>query len=238
METGGSDPNRVPRLVEIRNRLSFWLRAKLAFALDRDPTRPPPAGDVRLQSELEELFALFDWEGRVRPGPLTVLDVGARIFAAAPVLDSLFRKLGGDPTVHGIEIDAQRRLADLRTRADWGRYYARRIPKGQYHAADFLDVNIQADAIFLMNPFVTPRPLQSWGLPLRYLAPQRLFSHARNLLSPDGIFFFSSPSLPEFELASRLADQAGFHPLELRAWQPGPGTIQTQPRIAALCRLA
>ena len=207
--------------------------------------------DQRLQEEFKQFLGLFDWQiilkslesfavavplaVAVPPSALTVADIGARNFAFAPILDAHFKALGYRPTIHGIEIDAYRRLINFHTRADYGHYYAKSIPSGQYHPIDFLKWNQPLQVGFLLNPFVTREALLAWGLPLSELQPVKIFHHAYSLLKPQkGVLVLSNIDEHEIGISYQIAKEAGFVIGEMKSWFPTTGTVTGLPRFGTI----
>ncbi len=221
-------------LHSFRNSFDFALRQLLQFGRE---VKHAPEVHTRFQKELEAFFCLFDWNGSLpHQQRLRVLDIGARNFSLAPVFDSVFRGLGHEPEIHGIEIDAFRRLIDLRTRKDYGDFYAKQARCAQFHALDFLKWDLPADVIFALHPFVTPKPLLAWGLPLRHFRPEAFFAHAASLLSPEkGLLLVSNPTEEERRITQHLLSQ-DFELVETRDWKPGKRTVQGDPRLGGLYR--
>jgi len=224
----------------LRNRLDFFLRGRLTWGRDLPDDFIPSETDRKLQSEVREFFGLFPWSQLLHgmPRKVTVLDVGARNFATASVMEECFVREGYLPELHGIEIDAYRRLRDFRTRKDYGEFFARRAMNARYHAIDFCDWSESCDFIFLLNPFVSEGPLLSWGLPLNELKPRIIFEHAARLLSPrKGKLLLSCPSFEELELAKGHADAVGFVAELTADWVPGTGALQDLPRHGIVFKL-
>ncbi len=195
--------------------------------------------DVRLQQECQQFLALFDWEPILKSfNPslaLTVADIGARNFAFAPTLDAHFMALGYQATIHGIEVDAYRRLIDFHTRADYGHYFAKSIRSGFYHPIDFLAWNYPLHVGFLLNPFVTREALLAWGLPLSELQPEKIFHHAYSLLKPqNGVLVLSNVDEDEIEISYEIAKKAGFVIGEAKSWFPNVDVKTALPRFGTI----
>jgi len=220
--------------LSIRNEFDFALRQLLPFG--RGVQVPAPA-DVSFAAEIQAYLSGYDWQRVLPPekGALRVLDVGARNFAAAPALHALFSGLGYTPRIDGIEIDAYRRLLNLRTRADYGHFYAAQIPGARFHAQDFLEWKTPAEVICLLNPFVTLNPLLLWGLPRRHFRPEATFAHAASLLPKGGILVTSSPTGAEQAVVGEFA-QKYFTLVQTHQWTPPAGSVQTHPRLGGLYR--
>jgi hypothetical protein len=224
------------RLRSLQNKLSFAIRSQVRLSL------PVKSGDdviersLILQREFQDFVRLFDWSFLEKEHKnFIVTDVGARDFSFAPVIDAHFRGLGFHPEVHGVEIDAFRRYSNLRSRADYGRYFAEQIPRGVYHAMDFLKWQRRLDACFLLHPFVTPEPPVRWGLSLSHFKPQEIFDHAYKLLHPrSGLMLLSCPTMGEFDVAVGMAKRAGFTFGEIKSWHPSADTAHRKPRYGIL----
>ncbi|MBY0369594.1 hypothetical protein K2X33_02840 [bacterium] len=223
--------------LSIRNELDFNLRRLLPYGRAVRQAKPV---DERLGEEIGQFLGGFDWgQGLAtldKREVLRVLDVGARNFATARPLHTLFHGQGYEAHVQGIEIDAYRRLADFRTRADYGHFHASKVPGARFHAMDFLNWKASAHVIFLLNPFVTLTPLLLWGLPRRHFRPDQTFNHAANLLKPgSGILVVSSPTAEEQKAAEALASEH-FTLVERSTWTPSGDCVQSHPRLGALYR--
>mgnify|MGYP003393282532 CR=1 FL=1 len=227
-------------LVSLRNSLDFTIRSRVRIGRPLDTQRKMYESEVRLQRELEEFLAAFsglrDFELRPKHLVLNVLDVGCRNFILGPVIDRFFQKKGMLVSIDGIEIDAFRRFTDLRTRADYGEYFAQQCRSARFHAQDFLQWKQPADIIFLLNPFVEKEQLLAWGLPLSTFKPEKIFSHCRELLRADACLVVSCPSESEFAAANYLAEKVGLRLVEVQSWSPDKSAAQKQPRFGALFR--
>lgn len=223
------------RLLSLRNTVDFVLRSLLRWGRRVDPQKLPRV-DARVQGEIREFLDCFDPKVFVPLWDIVACDVGARNFATGPVIDDFFAKLGISAEIHGIEIDAFRRLADLRTRADYGYYYARQMRRGFFHPTDFLRWDKQVDVAFVLNPFVTMEPLLDWGLPGRLFTPEKFFDHLVELIKPTGLMVLSAPNEEEFAEALKLASERGFLTLQTVRWEPRADSAQRKPRLGVILR--
>lgn len=224
------------RLWSFRNQFDFVLRRCIRVPV-RDSSLTVLPTDTRLAQEVVDFLERFEWPTPTEPHAfLTIADVGCRNFFLAPALDGFFRQRGWEPVLHGIEIDAYRRLSNLRTRRQYGEFYAAQVPQGQFHAMDFLKWKPGLDGILLLHPFVKPRSVLAWGLPLGLLRPEALFQHAPARLIPGGWLLVSSPTPEEMELSTRYALDAGLAAIQSAEWKPGEGAVQNRPRLGVLFR--
>jgi len=226
------------RLKNLRNQIDFFARSCIRFPRPIPPSMPVPKNEVQFQAEIAEFLNLLSWDTFLfeRKKPWRIADVGAKNFSLSPLIDEMFLEKNLEVEIHGIEIDAFRRLSNFHTRADYGQYFASRARMANYHAIDFLDFSKPLDVILMLNPFVTPGPLQSWGLPLKHFRPGALFEHSKQLLKPQrGFLILSSPNEKEFQIASDLAKKADFSLGAPALWEPRANSIQKKPRFGRIC---
>lgn len=195
--------------------------------------------EQKFQGEIREFISKFSWsefcERRPDPDQCRVVDVGAKNFSLAPVWQEWVKSLGLSAEIVGIEIDAYRRLSNGHSRADYGKFFSKAIPKGKYLAEDFLRFSQPCDLVCLLNPFVTSNPHLAWGLPLSLLRPTELWKRVAELLKPrQGWCLLSSPTMEEFHLNLELAHAVGLKLREKKNWDPETGSQQTQSRLGAL----
>jgi hypothetical protein len=226
-------------LKNYKNKFDFFVRNNLNWSLPVSASSPFLSSDEKLQKELREFLDLFDWEKilNFEAGILAVADIGARNFSFAPVYEELFEKHGFKTMLFGIEMDAHRRMYDGRTRAAYGKYFAKQVRQGSYHSIDFLQWRHPLHIAFLLHPFVTTAPLLSWGLPLENFKPSAMMKHAKNLLQPKkGILILSSPTEVEYEISLNLALQEGFNLGQEVQWHPGNSSVQKKSRFGIILR--
>lgn len=225
-------------LKSLRNQFDFFVRSKIRFEKSLPQNFSVPVAEKKFQEEIEEFLNKLDFK-KLFTGTqkhYVVCDVGAKNFSLAPVLDLYLRENQKTGEIHGIELDAYRRLSDLRTRSDYAKFFCKQAREAYFHPIDFLQFEKNSDVILMLNPFVSEAPLLAWGLPLKYLKPTELFAHAAELLRPKrGTLILSSPSEDEFEMASKLAMNAGFQLGMPVLWYPKPQSIQKKPRFGRLC---
>jgi len=226
-------------LRSLKNQFDFFLRSQFRMGRSLPAGFSTPSCDLALQDEVRSFIEIFPWEEELsrfsKNKALRVLDVGARNFSLAPMLDQFFFEKGYAAELHGIEVDGYRRMVDFRTRRDFGNFYAKKARRAQFHCMDFLDWKKPAEIIFLLNPFVSSSPTLAWGLPLTLLKPEKVFNHAAALIKDSkGLLVLSNPSKEEYEISLELALGAGLTPLKKAEWQPSPESTQQRPRFGQL----
>jgi hypothetical protein len=222
----------------VRNQVDFFIRSRVRLERSLPPEFEISESERAFQKEMGDFFELLKVKSQIKPAQkdYVICDVGTKNFSLAPVFEKLFLDLNKSVKIHGIEIDAYRRLANFYTRADYARYFARKAREAEFHPIDFLKFQNSLDVVFLLNPFVSKAPLLAWGLPLKFLKPKEIFKHACDLLKEKrGFLVLSCPSLEELETASRLAKEAGFQLAEMAIWNPSPQAIQKKARFGRLC---
>ncbi len=219
-------------LWSFRNRVDLMIRNATAWSLRRGPIESRPE-DLRAAEELTGFLGQFDWN-HLPSKSLEIVDIGCRNFFLAPALDTFFSQPGHWPRLHGVELDAHRRYSNLRTRAEFGHHYASTARNASFHAMDFLDWNTPADILLLLNPFVEPRSLLAWGLPLKHFRPDALFRHCHRTLNPGGTFLVCSPNQREADKAAAFAQSAGFAPRQTASWCPESHHVQRCGRTGTL----
>ncbi|HNH49882.1 MAG TPA: hypothetical protein PKY30_22755, partial [Myxococcota bacterium] len=99
------------------------------------------------------------------------LDVGCKSGATLPGLHVWA------PGWDGIELDAHRRYWLGHTRRAVGEAVAATLPGSRYLAGDVRSLRGHYPRITWFLPFLFPEPLEAWGLPARYLAPEQTLVH-------------------------------------------------------------
>lgn len=216
-------------------RLAWRLRQMLTWSppvIRRPRTLPallrtlPPA----VLSAAEALASRYDLSGWERVcdaqgfrESLYVLDVLDRYAGSPPdsipSLDIGCKNGGYLPGLHawsgspwdGVELDAHRRYWTMTTRRAHGEFVACGLPGCRYLAGDLLDIQGVYGFITWFLPFLHAAPLRAWGLPDRFLMPQRLLDHAWNLLAPGGRLLIINQGEAEAERQSCLFQKVGIH---------------------------
>lgn len=226
-------------LWSLRNHIDFLLRKFVRIKNPLQLSKKQLEFDLQFQKEIAEFLNLFSPYHALtqEKEELVIADVGCRNFCLAPTFDSYFKDYS--TTLLGIEIDAYRRYRDFHTRADYARYYASQVQKGYFFDSDFLKFNKSCDVIFLLNPFVTKRPLLKWGLSLFQFKPEAIFKHCYDVLKEKrGRLFLSTPSEEEFEIALKLLTSCQFKVIETVLWNPSPEHLQIDSRFGALLTIS
>ncbi len=131
------------------------------------------------------------------------LDVGCKSGATLPGLQVW------SPGWDGIELDAHRRYWLGHTRRAVGEAVAATLPGCRYLAGDVRSLRGHYRRITWFLPFLFPEPLEAWGLPGRYLAPEQTLGHVLSLLEPGGFLLILNQGEEEAEEQGRLLHAAG-----------------------------
>lgn len=223
-------------MIFTKNKIDFHLRSLFKFERQVPGDQPISLLERQFQEELSNFFESLKLKDLIKQGQkYRAVDVGAKNFSLAPVIDEAFKRQKCEVEIHGIEVDAYRRLRDGYTRADYGRYFAKRARRAAYHPINFLSFQQSCDFAFLLHPFVSKEPLLAWGLPIQYLQPEKIFEHAFSILSSrKGVLILSHPSEDEFALGCEIAKKKGFSLGPPTVWKPQKNTVQKKPRIGCL----
>ena len=147
------------------------------------------------------------------------LDVGSKNGCAIPGLATACRR-GWD----FVELDAPRRYVWGSTRRAYGERLAKDFAGCRFIAGNVLDQAGPWAVVTWFLPFLTPVPLDAWGLPRRFLEPGRLLRHVVERVAPGGVLLVINQGEAEAELQEKL-----FRELGCRAERLGPLTSVLSP---------
>ncbi|MBE2253267.1 MAG: hypothetical protein IAE78_27295 [Myxococcus sp.] len=159
-----------------------------------------------LQDWAESLYVL-DVLDRLLPTPLPpgrALDVGAKNGAMLPGLVTAVAR-GCD----AVELDAHRRYLWGSTRRVYGEAMARAFPECRFISGDVRALEGPWALVTWWLPFLTPAPLEAWGLPARFLAPRELLEHVVERLVPGGVLFVVNQGEAEAGVQQQLFEALG-----------------------------
>ena len=74
----------------------------------------------------------------------------------------------------------------------------------KYVAGDFLNLQENFDYITWFLPFITKKPLQIWGLPMKYFCPEKMLLHAYSLLNNEGQMLIVNQGESEQQIQEEL----------------------------------
>ncbi len=195
---------------------------------------------------LENYFILFLLDEIFSAGKInlqtisceTLLDIGSKNFCYVAALFHAFHP----EMITGVEIDAYRLYQDFHTRYSYAHYYCSLYANTQYRVMNILDHNEPSAIITCFYPYVSKDPLIAGGLSKKFLAPQKIFEHAYNLLNTNviqsgsegtsirknSLFIMVNQGEAEFAIAKPMMLQAKF---KLIASLPSTQLILTKPDI-------
>lgn len=134
-----------------------------------------------------------------------VCDVGSANFAYAAALQAFFHP----SQLVGTEVDGHRLYCNGRSRIDYAQGHIQDLPHTQYVVTDYRQYHHPADIITVWYPFVTPKPLLAWRLPLSLFNPAALFAKIANNLVIGGTFVMINHSPTEGSVAHSIAESVG-----------------------------
>ena len=151
-----------------------------------------------------------------------VCDVGSANFAYAAALQTFFHP----SKLVGTEVDGHRLYCNGRSRIDYAHGHIQDLPNTEYLATDYRFFKQSSDIVTAWFPFVTPKPLLAWRLPLSLFDPATLMTTIANNLVVGGTFVMINHSPTEAKIAQSIAESAGLvcrghyvhdHPLRPRS---------------------
>jgi hypothetical protein len=175
------------------------------------------------------------WSGASPPQGRVLCDIGCASFWYAATLQCFFRP----PRIIGVEIEGYRLFRDGRSRIDYAAGYLRQLPHAQFVVADYLSyAQPPADVITSWFPFLTPKALQAWRLPLALLAPERMFRQIERNLQSDGLFFMANHGAEEWSLARVWCAAAGLRCVSFNSDLGPLSAYRLRPPVASWWRRA
>lgn len=134
-----------------------------------------------------------------------VCDVGSANFAYAAALQAFFH-----PTqLVGTEVDGHRLYCNGRSRIDYAQGHIQDLHQTNYVVTDYRHHHQPANIITAWFPFVTPKPLLAWRLPLSLFDPAALLTKIANNLVIGGTFVMINHNATEAKVAQSIAESSG-----------------------------
>ena len=194
-ELTGLAPQAESRIAELRTRYAA------RFEDTQDAT-----GALQAYEYLDFLDQAIEAWG-VKPSQgLAMHDVGCASFSYASALVAFFQP---DRLV-GVEFEGYRRLRGGVNRAEKAMTNVNRLPAASFVIADYAEYLEEADLITAFFPFVSPKPVLGWRMPLVVLQPGVLFDRIFANLTPAGMLWMINHSDEEAATAESYARAAGF----------------------------
>ncbi len=134
-----------------------------------------------------------------------ICDVGSANFVYAAALQAFFHP----SQLTGTEVDGHRLYCNGRSRIDYAQGHIQDLPHTNYVVADYRQYNKPAEIITAWYPFVTPKPLLAWRLPLSLFDPRALFTKIANNLVIGGSFVMVNHSQSEAKIAQNIVEATG-----------------------------
>ena len=134
-----------------------------------------------------------------------VCDVGSSNFAYAAALQTFFHP----SNLVGIEVEGHRLYCNGRSRIDYANGHIQDLPNTHYVVRDYRQYNQPAEIITAWFPFVTPKPLLAWRLPLSLFDPAAIFAQIANNLVLGGTFVMINHSPIEATVARNFTEGIG-----------------------------
>lgn len=182
-----------------------WLKRRYPVAFEQHLDR---TNALENYVYLDLMAQLFDCGARgaaamARGG--TLLDIGSKNFYYARALTAFFEPR----EMAGLEIEGYRRYPDGRCRHDYATHYLEGLGTASYHVGDMRDWTGRAEVVTCWYPFVHPKTVLKWGLPLSQFDPAGFFRQLAMLVEPGGHLMMVNQGLAEWQLAERWLQPQG-----------------------------
>lgn len=129
-----------------------------------------------------------------------IVDVGSQNFYYASALHAFFQP----QKLTGIEVEGYRIYQDGYSRFDYATTYIQGLPNTHYQVMDFCDFDESVDGITCFYPFLEPKALVRWRLPLKVFCPELMVETMARLLHPKGFVFMVNRGEKEGAIAKQL----------------------------------
>jgi hypothetical protein len=156
----------------------------------------------------------IDWN----KSELKVLDIGSKNFSYATGINNFFgyfnniQNIKREIYLDGVEVDPYRIMIDLHSRYDYARYHIKKLGNTRYLTLDFLEFPQKGyDFITWFLPFIVKEPLIRWGIPMKYLKPVDMLTHAFSLLATGGIMLVVNQLETEKNIQLKIIRQLGLN---------------------------
>ena len=193
-------------LTDAQSAIISFLKEKYAVRFETFLNETNALRNYHLLYLLDQVFPPFQGTPPQKNSIERLIDVGSKNFYYAPALHAFFKP----KQLTGIELDGFHLYRGFYSNASYAQYYAKSVPNTDYRAMNFVDFDKPVDGIVWFYPFVMKEDVVSWYLPLEMFEPQRLFDHAREILSKDGFLLMTNTDEVEFALAEGFMQKAGF----------------------------
>ena len=170
----------------LRNSIDFFIRNKTKFS--RKNYTEKNKKDIE-RNKLANLYTnaiLEKYFEKIKKTNVKALDIGSKNWFYVKGEHDFFNSFCNDFELIGIELDAYRLYSNLYSRFEAAKFYTKNLKNTKYIAGDFLNLQDKFDYITWFLPFITKKPLQIWGLPMKYFCPEKMLLHAYSLLNDNG----------------------------------------------------
>ena len=196
-------------LNDFKNNFDFYLRNKFHFSRKNFIEKNPKLIERNVQENLYVKDVLEKYFKKNKKDFIKVLDVGSKNWFYARGEYEFFESLACKFSLDGVEIDAYRLYSNFYNRYETAKYYTKNLKNTNYIAGNLLDLKEKYDYIIWFLPFVTYKPHKIWGLPKKYFYPEKLLTHAYNLLCEQGQILIINQGEEEAKIQKELLEKLG-----------------------------
>lgn len=171
---------------DFKNNIDFFLRNKFPFSRKNFVEKNLKLIERNNKENLYTKDILEKYLTKSEKSSIKILDIGSKNWFYVRGEYDFFAQFAKEFSIDGVELDAYRLYSNFYNRFEVAKYYTKNLKNINYIAGNLLDIQTGYDYIIWFLPFVLYLPHKKWGLPKRYFCPEKLLTHAYNLLKPQG----------------------------------------------------
>ena len=189
---------------DLKNNIDFFIREKTRFSRKNFIEKNKKLLERNIKENLYTQDVLSQiFENTDKP-TLKILDIGSKNWFYAKGEYDFFQSFCNDFLLEGVELDTFRLYSNFYSRYETAKFHTIELKNTNYIAGNLLDLQGKYDYIIWFLPFVTKEPLMYWGLPQKYFCPEKLLSHAYNILENDGQMLIINQGETEAQIQKEL----------------------------------
>ena len=191
---------------KLRNNIDFFIRSNIRISRKNFVEKNVENLERLKQENLYTFDVLNKFFTVSEKTDIKALDIGCKNWFYAKGEYDFYKQFSTNLVLDGVEIDAFRLYSNFYSRYEVAKFYTKGLENVNYIAGDLLDLVGSYDYITWFLPFVHKTPLKLWGLPERYFCPEKLLTHAYNLLNQGGQMLIVNQGEKERDIQKELLD--------------------------------
>lgn len=199
----------------IRNNIDFFIRSNIRISRKNFVEKNVENLERLKQENLYTFDVLNKFFTINEKTDIKALDIGCKNWFYAKGEYDFYKQFSTNLVLDGVELDAFRLYSNFYSRYEVAKFYTKDLENVKYIVGDLLDVTGDYDYITWFLPFVHKTPLKLWGLPERYFCPEKLLTHAYNLLNQGGQMLIVNQGEKERDIQKELFEKLEMPYIEL-----------------------